>query len=77
TPVTTLPPHPSVTNLTTVLQQTKITILTSPITTIALAATTVPDPLPIIVQRVSELEKDVQELKQVDQSPAIIATIRS
>ncbi|GKE87293.1 hypothetical protein Tco_1564768, partial [Tanacetum coccineum] len=75
--VTTLPPPPSVTNLTPVLEQQTTPIPTPPITITSPAATTVPDPLPIIVQRVSELEKDVQELKQVDQSPAIIATIRS
>ncbi|GJX42585.1 hypothetical protein Tco_0257575 [Tanacetum coccineum] len=72
------PPPPSyVSNLTPVLQQTTTPIPTPPITTVAPAATTFLDPLPAIVQRVSVLEKDVQELKQVDQSPAIIATIRS
>ncbi|GKD55226.1 hypothetical protein Tco_1288613 [Tanacetum coccineum] len=40
-------------------------------------ATIVPDPLLAIVQRVSKLEKDVQELKQVDRSSLILATIRS
>ncbi|GJZ04269.1 hypothetical protein Tco_0537544 [Tanacetum coccineum] len=35
------------------------------------------NPLPTIVQRISELEKDVLELKQVDQSPVILETIRS
>nr|GEW87078.1 hypothetical protein [Tanacetum cinerariifolium] len=39
--------------------------------------TIVPDPLLVIVQRVSELEKDVQELKQVDHHPTILAMIRS
>ncbi|GJU02154.1 hypothetical protein Tco_1112492 [Tanacetum coccineum] len=43
----------------------------------ALAATTVPDLLLAIAQTVSKLEIDVQELKQVDHSPAILATIRS
>ncbi|GJW32740.1 hypothetical protein Tco_0052772 [Tanacetum coccineum] len=72
------PPPPSyVSNLTPVLQQTTTPIPTPPITTVAPAATTFLDPLPAIAQRVSVLEKDVQELKQVDQSPAIIATIRS
>nr|GEX55425.1 retrovirus-related Pol polyprotein from transposon TNT 1-94 [Tanacetum cinerariifolium] len=40
-------------------------------------ATTVPDPLPTISQRVSRLERDVQELKQVDHSPEILTIIRS
>ncbi|GKB11974.1 hypothetical protein Tco_0845897 [Tanacetum coccineum] len=77
TPVTTLLPPPFITNLTHVLQQQTTPIPTPPITTAAPSATTIPDPLPAIVQRVSKLEKDVQELKQVDQSLTIIATIRS
>ncbi|GJW35596.1 hypothetical protein Tco_0058516, partial [Tanacetum coccineum] len=76
TPATTLLPPPSVTNLSPVLQQQTTLIPTPLITTAALATTTVPDPLPRIIQRVSELEKDVQELKQVDHSPAILATMR-
>ncbi|GKE41895.1 hypothetical protein Tco_1469179 [Tanacetum coccineum] len=66
TPVTTLPPPPSVTNITLLLQQQTTPIPTPPITIAAPAATTVPDLFPTIVQRVSELENDVQELKQVD-----------
>ncbi|GKC85302.1 hypothetical protein Tco_1141019, partial [Tanacetum coccineum] len=66
TPVTTLPPPPSITNVTPVLQQQTTPIPTPPITTTALATTIVPDLLPVIVQRLSTLEKDVQELKQVD-----------
>ncbi|GJR91136.1 hypothetical protein Tco_0215147 [Tanacetum coccineum] len=61
TPVTTLPPPPSVTDITPILQQ-----QTTPITTAAPAATTIPDPLLKIVQIVFELVNDVQELKQID-----------
>ncbi|GKC83389.1 hypothetical protein Tco_1139106 [Tanacetum coccineum] len=77
TPATTLLPPPSFTNLTPVLQQIKTPIPTPPITTVAPVATTVPDLLLTIAQRVYVLEKDVQELKQVDHSPTILATIRS
>nr|GEW29073.1 hypothetical protein [Tanacetum cinerariifolium] len=37
---------------------------------------TVPDPLPVVVQRVSALEKEVKELKQVDYSTIILASVR-
>nr|GEU63248.1 retrovirus-related Pol polyprotein from transposon TNT 1-94 [Tanacetum cinerariifolium] len=47
THATTLPPPLSVTNLTTILQQTTTTIPTSPISTIAPDTTTVPNPLPV------------------------------
>ncbi|GKF23157.1 hypothetical protein Tco_0075479, partial [Tanacetum coccineum] len=77
TPSTTLLPPPSIINLTPVLQQTITKIPSPPITTVAPAATTVPDPLLAIAQRVYVLEKDVKELKQVNQHPAILATIRS
>nr|GEW17757.1 retrovirus-related Pol polyprotein from transposon TNT 1-94 [Tanacetum cinerariifolium] len=60
TPVTNLPPPPSITNITPILQQQTTPILTPPITTTAPAAITVLDPLLTIVQQVSELEKDVQ-----------------
>ncbi|GJT95278.1 hypothetical protein Tco_1090796 [Tanacetum coccineum] len=65
TPTTTLPPPSYVTTSTPVLQQTTTPIPIPPITTVALATTTVPDPLPVIAQRVSFLKKDIQELKQV------------
>nr|GEX59959.1 hypothetical protein [Tanacetum cinerariifolium] len=77
TPATTLPPPPSITNLTHVLQQTTKINRTPLITTVAPTATTVSYPLPIITQRVYVLEKDVKELKQIDPSSAILATIRS
>ncbi|GJZ75707.1 hypothetical protein Tco_0640172 [Tanacetum coccineum] len=57
TPIKTLPPPPSITNITPVLQQQTTPIPTPSITAATPAATTVPDPLPTIVQRVSELEK--------------------
>ncbi|GKB61131.1 hypothetical protein Tco_0917317, partial [Tanacetum coccineum] len=75
--VTTFPPPLPVTNISHVLQQ-QTTLIHTPLITIAAPAVIrVLDPLPAIVQRVSKLEKDVQDLKQVDQSPAIIAKIRS
>ncbi|GKA26591.1 hypothetical protein Tco_0712700 [Tanacetum coccineum] len=64
TPATTLPPPPFVTNLTPVLQQQSTPIPTPLISTTAPTTTIVLDPLPTIVQRVSKLQKDVQELKQ-------------
>nr|GEY67592.1 hypothetical protein [Tanacetum cinerariifolium] len=67
----------TVTTTSHVIQQTK-TQFTPPITTEAPSVTTtVLDPLPEIVQRESELEKDGQEIKQVDHSPSIHVTIRS
>ncbi|GJS62435.1 hypothetical protein Tco_0657219 [Tanacetum coccineum] len=78
TPVLTVPPPPPIVFAISSVQQQTTPIPTPPITTIAPSVTTtVLDPLPAIVQRVSELEKDVQELKQVDHSSAILATIRS
>ncbi|GJU00282.1 hypothetical protein Tco_1110620 [Tanacetum coccineum] len=76
-PAITLPPPPSVTTITYVLQQTTKPISTPPITTIASAVTTVPDPLPAIVQRVSIIEKDVQELKEDDHTTTLLASLRS
>ncbi|GJS64787.1 hypothetical protein Tco_0679351 [Tanacetum coccineum] len=77
TPATTPPPPPSVSTITPVLEQTTTPIPTPPITTVAPPATTVPYPLPTIAQRVSVLEKDVQEIKQVDHSAEILPSIRS
>ncbi|GJY17987.1 hypothetical protein Tco_0389478 [Tanacetum coccineum] len=39
--------------------------------------TTVPDLIPAVVKRVSALEKEVQELKQVDHSTTTLASVRS
>ncbi|GKG40527.1 hypothetical protein Tco_0467304, partial [Tanacetum coccineum] len=74
---TTLSPPSFVTTITPVLQQTVTPIPTLPITTVAPVATTVPNPLPIIAQRVYVLEKDVHEVKQVDHSAKILAPIKS
>ncbi|GKB09842.1 hypothetical protein Tco_0843765 [Tanacetum coccineum] len=72
------PPLASIITTISSMQQQPTPIPTPPITTKAPPLTTiVPDPLPTIVQRVSELEKDVQELKQVDHSSAILSMIRS
>nr|GEV27389.1 hypothetical protein [Tanacetum cinerariifolium] len=73
-PATTLLPPLSVSTISLVLQQTATPILTPPITTEAPATTTVLDPLSKIAQRVSVLEKDVQELKKVGHSLVILAT---
>ncbi|GJZ76257.1 hypothetical protein Tco_0640722 [Tanacetum coccineum] len=41
------------------------------------AVTTIPDPLPTIIQRVSFLEKDVQELKEADHTTTHFGSLRS
>ncbi|GJS07007.1 hypothetical protein Tco_0363803 [Tanacetum coccineum] len=73
---TTLPPPLFVSTISLVLQQTTTPIHTPPITTEAPPITIVPNLLPAIAQMVFVLEKDIQELKQVDHSPVILATIR-
>ncbi|GJX76295.1 hypothetical protein Tco_0323106 [Tanacetum coccineum] len=70
------PPH-SISTITPVLQQTSTPIPTPPITTEAPPITIVPDLLHAIAQRVSVLEKDVQELRQVDYSIVLAESIRS
>ncbi|GKA14532.1 hypothetical protein Tco_0694178 [Tanacetum coccineum] len=76
--VSTVPPPPLIVFAISSIQQQTTPIPTPPITTIAPSViTTVPDPLLAIVQRVSELEKDVKELKRVDHYLVILATIRS
>ncbi|GJV12754.1 hypothetical protein Tco_1354295 [Tanacetum coccineum] len=78
TPVLTVTSPPPIVSALSYVQQQITPIPTPPITTVAPSVTTtVLDPLPAIVQKVSELEKDIQGLKQVDHSPAILATIRS
>nr|GEZ86503.1 hypothetical protein [Tanacetum cinerariifolium] len=54
----------------------KAPIPTPPFTTVALAVTMILDPLPLIIQRVSILEKDVQELKEVDHTTTHLALLR-
>ncbi|GJT70111.1 hypothetical protein Tco_1029397 [Tanacetum coccineum] len=71
-PLTTTTTTPLTTPLTTT------PIPTPPIiSTITTSTPTVPDLLPLVVQRVSTLEKEVKELKQVDHSTAILASVRS
>nr|GEX65360.1 hypothetical protein [Tanacetum cinerariifolium] len=77
TSATTLPPPLSATSIILVLQQRSTPIPTPPITTVALVVTTIPDLLPIIIQRVSVLEKDIQELKDVDHTTTLLASLRS
>ncbi|GKC67427.1 hypothetical protein Tco_1100025 [Tanacetum coccineum] len=76
TSTTTPPPH-YVSTISHVLQHTTTPIPTPPITTVAPAVTTILDPLPAIIQRVSVLEKDVQELKEVDHTTTHLALLRS
>ncbi|GJZ83821.1 hypothetical protein Tco_0648994 [Tanacetum coccineum] len=73
----TLPPPPSVTTIIHVLQHQSTPIPTPPITTIAPTITTIPDLLPGIIQRVYVLEKDVQELKEVDHTTILLASLIS
>ncbi|GJX84217.1 hypothetical protein Tco_0334991 [Tanacetum coccineum] len=81
--ITPPPPHP-VSTISPVLQQITtpiptppITTEAPPITTVTFVVTTIPDPLSAISQRVSVLEKDVQELKVVDHTTALLASLRS
>ncbi|GKE13548.1 hypothetical protein Tco_1417099, partial [Tanacetum coccineum] len=77
TPVTTHQPPPSATTIIPILQQKSTPIPTPLITTVAPAVTTTPDPLPAIIQRVSVLKKDFQELKEVDHTTTHLASLRS
>nr|GEU70151.1 hypothetical protein [Tanacetum cinerariifolium] len=76
-PTTTLLLPPSIFTISHVLLQTTTPIPTPPITTKASPVTTIPDPLPAISQRVSVLEKDVQELKAVDHITTLLTSLRS
>ncbi|GJT68708.1 hypothetical protein Tco_1020188 [Tanacetum coccineum] len=64
-------PPPNVSSISHVLPQTTTPIPTPPITTEAPQVTMIPDPLPTIIQRVSILEKYVQELKEADNNTFI------
>nr|GEV30865.1 hypothetical protein [Tanacetum cinerariifolium] len=78
TPILMVPLPPPIVSTISSVQQQITPIPTPPITTIAPSVTTTfPDPLLAIIQRVSELKKDVKELKQVDHSLVILAIIRS
>ncbi|GJV85674.1 hypothetical protein Tco_1525572 [Tanacetum coccineum] len=76
-PATTLLPPPSVSTISPVLLRTTTSIHTPLITTKAAPVTTILDPLPTIIQRVSVLEKDVQELKEVDHTTTLRTSLRS
>ncbi|GJY46107.1 hypothetical protein Tco_0435170 [Tanacetum coccineum] len=77
THATTILPSLSVTTIIPVLQKQSTPIPTPPITTVAPTVTTIPDPLPAVIQIVSVLEKDVQELKEVDHTTTLLALLRS
>ncbi|GJZ84543.1 hypothetical protein Tco_0649882 [Tanacetum coccineum] len=74
---TTILPPPSISIVSHVQVQTTTPIPSPPITTEAPLVTTIPDPLPAIIQSVSVLEKDVQELKEVDNTTTLCASLRS
>nr|GEU61457.1 retrovirus-related Pol polyprotein from transposon TNT 1-94 [Tanacetum cinerariifolium] len=69
-------PH-YVTTISRVLQQSTTPIPTPPITTEAPPVTTISDTLPAISQIVSVLKKDVQEIKVVDHTTLLFASLRS
>ncbi|GJX34101.1 hypothetical protein Tco_0245658 [Tanacetum coccineum] len=75
-PPTTLLPPPTISSISHVLLQTTTPIPTPPITTEAPLVTTIPGPLHAIIQRVSVMEKDVQELKKVDNTTTLGALLR-
>ncbi|GJU61415.1 hypothetical protein Tco_1243250 [Tanacetum coccineum] len=75
--VTTLLPPPSVSIISHVLVQSTTPIPTPPITTKAPSVTMIPDPLHVVIQRVFVLEKDVQELKEADNTTTLCASLRS
>ncbi|GJX97245.1 hypothetical protein Tco_0353043 [Tanacetum coccineum] len=68
---------PSVSTIPPILQQSTTLIPTPPITTKASQITTILDLLHAIIQRVSKLEKYVQELKEVDNTTTLRATLKS
>ncbi|GKE78899.1 hypothetical protein Tco_1545019, partial [Tanacetum coccineum] len=72
-----LPPPPFVSTISPVLLQTTTPIPTPPITIEAPPVTTIPDPLHAIIQRVYVLEKIVQEIKEVDHTTKLRASLRS
>ncbi|GKA12715.1 hypothetical protein Tco_0692261 [Tanacetum coccineum] len=81
---TTPPPPHFVSTISLKLQQTTtpiptppVTTKAPPITTLAPVVTTILNPLPAISQRVSVLEKDVQELKLIDHTTELLASLRS
>ncbi|GJR87289.1 putative ribonuclease H-like domain-containing protein [Tanacetum coccineum] len=77
TPATTLLPHLFVFTISPVLLQSTTPIPTPPITIEAPPATTIPNLLPAIIQRVFVLEKVVQEIKEVDHTTTLLASFKS
>ncbi|GJU16496.1 hypothetical protein Tco_1144462, partial [Tanacetum coccineum] len=76
-PATIFLPPLTISSISHVLLQTTTPIPTPPITTEALPITMIPDLLHAIIQIVSVLKKDVQELKVVDNTTALHASLRS
>ncbi|GJZ89104.1 retrovirus-related pol polyprotein from transposon TNT 1-94 [Tanacetum coccineum] len=76
-PVTTLLPPPFVSTISLILIQTTTPIPTPPITTEALHVKMILDPLPDIIHRVSVLDKYVYEIKEVDHTITLYASLRS
>nr|GEV92466.1 hypothetical protein [Tanacetum cinerariifolium] len=77
---TTLLPHPSVSTIPPILLQTTTPIPTPPITTKAPTITTVVskfDAFIVVQLRVVKLEKDVSELKKIDQSTKALDSLKS
>nr|GFB61189.1 hypothetical protein [Tanacetum cinerariifolium] len=74
--ITNLPPPPGST-ISHVLIQSTTPISTPPIITEALSVTTILDPLHAIFQRVSVLEKDIQELKEAVNTTTLRASLKS
>ncbi|GJY17331.1 hypothetical protein Tco_0388822 [Tanacetum coccineum] len=76
-PATTLLPLPHyVSTISHVLLQTTTLIPTPPITIEAPPVTIIPYPLPAIIKRVFVLEKDVQEINEVDHNTTLLASLR-
>ncbi|GKF81193.1 hypothetical protein Tco_0239795, partial [Tanacetum coccineum] len=75
-PATTLLPPPFISTISPVLLQSTTPILTPPITTEAPFVITILDLLHIVIQIVSVLEKDVQELKEVDNTTTLRASLK-
>ncbi|GJS82486.1 hypothetical protein Tco_0749027 [Tanacetum coccineum] len=68
---------PSVTTISSLLKQTT-PILTPPFTTITLAVTTaIPDPLPAVIQRLSDLKNKFKAWTKVNHSKFIVETIKN
>ncbi|GKE14913.1 hypothetical protein Tco_1422490 [Tanacetum coccineum] len=76
-PATTLLPPSTISSISHVLPQTTTAIPTPPITTKASQVTTIPDPFHAVIQRVSVMEKVVQELNEAENTTTLRALLRS